>query len=148
MRWWIKEIEERRRNKTRREIDVKSTHAFSHRFAENKRCIVWSGSSTPFCRYVFIIFPVVVVRSGKRIDRILCPSSYNFCARSWTCVDLPARSSPSITMNAPRAGGVDGSFHGKGSAGIDAMVVCANCSSEKSSNIDDLCDFVRVQFEL
>ena len=52
-------------------------------------------------------------RPGNLMLRTLCPDAYSASQSFFTCVVLPDRSRPSITMNAPRLMGWDGSRKGK-----------------------------------
>ena len=76
--------------------------AASHRLAQKSRWIVLSGRARPPLRNSSSSFPVTDVLSGNRIALAgilsLCKRSTN----ALTCVDLPLRSIPSISMKAPR----------------------------------------------
>lgn len=49
---------------------------------------------------------------GNRIVVRLWPAEYNVSHSFFTCVVFPARSRPSMTINAPRLTGFAGCFHG------------------------------------
>ena len=79
--------------------------ACSHRLALKRRWIAWSERLVlPLRRYSSISRPIGVIRSGKRRPWTCRPRDCRLAISLPHCVDLPALSRPSKTMNLPRRG--------------------------------------------